>query len=67
MIDAMLLETLRDLPRHEKLRVIEFLAADLAENEPEVRTRYPVLTPYGATNAATTLQEFLRHHGSTDS
>lgn len=58
MINTSLLETLRDLPRREKLRVIEFLAADLAQADSSLDI-YPVSTPYGQDEAAAVLQGLL--------
>lgn len=66
MINAALLEALRELPRQEKLRVIEFLATDLAKTESEVQS-YPVLTPFGSAAGAAILQRFLRDDSSADS
>lgn len=61
---ADLLPAVRDLSRTEKLRLIQVLAADLAEAEEPAslaagRT-YPVWSPYGAHKAAAVLLDVLR-------
>jgi hypothetical protein len=62
-----LLPELRSLPRSDKLRVIQLLAADLAEGEdPPVippGQAYPVWSPFDAYPAADTLLKALAAEG----
>ncbi len=53
-----LLPTLRDLDRADKLRVMQFLVAELAKDEDALlvpEASYPVWSPYTAFDAANTL------------
>jgi hypothetical protein len=58
-----LLPTVEELPRADKLRLMQWLAAQLAKEEgvpllsPDVE--YPVWSPYDAHQAAATLAAFL--------
>jgi len=55
--------TLKTLPRIEKLRLIQFLVFELAQEEDESLLAdnriYPIWTPYNAYDAATTLLKVL--------
>lgn len=53
---------LRDLNRAEKLRAIQFLAEELSKAEEEAMLpagEYPVWSPFGAFDAAHTMQDML--------
>jgi len=53
-----LLPTLRDLDRADKLRVMQFLVAELAKDEDALlipEASYPVWSPHSAFDAADTL------------
>lgn len=58
-----LLPSLKALPRLEKLRVVEFLVGEIAREEEllpfAADTAYQVWSPYGAAEAASTLQGML--------
>jgi hypothetical protein len=57
-----LLPALRSLPRADKLKAIQFLASELAqENEPvlEQGATYPVWSPFNAHEAACKLAKLL--------
>jgi hypothetical protein len=58
-----LLEPVRALSRGDKIRLIQFLAEELAkeENVPRLEpgAAYPVWSPYDAVDAATALQQLL--------
>ncbi len=60
---AELLPTVQALPRADKLRLIQFLAGELAREEgaPLIKDggSYPVWTPLDAFDAGATLLEFL--------
>jgi hypothetical protein len=59
-----ILPTVQSLPREDKLRLIQFLAQDLAEAEAPAALvpgeEYPVWSPYNAFEAADTLLGVLR-------
>jgi hypothetical protein len=59
-----ILPNIQSLPRADKLRLIQFLAQELAvEESPPVLVpgaEYPVWSPYDAFAAADTLLKFLR-------
>jgi hypothetical protein len=59
-----LLPVVRSLPHPEKLRLLQFLANELArhENLPEIQpeAEYPVWSPFDAHEAARTLEELLQ-------
>lgn len=59
---AELLPALSELPRTDKFRVVQFLTADLAQEEAALvpGAEYPVWSPYEAHGAAATLTQFLR-------
>jgi hypothetical protein len=63
-----LLPTVQELPRADKLRLMQWLAAQLAQEEgvpllsPDVE--YPVWSPYDAHEAAATLAAFLEQEKS---
>jgi hypothetical protein len=62
MILDELLPTLRDLNRADKLRAIQFLAAELAKEENlwlDANAEYPVWTPVDAFEAAKILSDIL--------
>lgn len=62
-----LLPTVHALSRDDRLRLLHYLADDLAREQgvpplaPNVE--YPVWTPYNATEAAAALQKFLDEEG----
>lgn len=59
-----LLPSLKALPRLEKLRVVEFLVGEIAREEELLPfAAYQVLAPYGASEAAATLQGIWDKHG----
>jgi hypothetical protein len=65
---AELLPTLQTLPRPDKLRVIQFLVADLSRQEGielEAGAAYPIWTPFGADEAARTLMQLLEQEQRT--
>ena len=57
-----LLPVLHDLPRADKFRALQFLTAELAQEDAGLPpgTEYPVWSPYEAHDAASTLAQFLR-------
>lgn len=60
---ANLLPTLKSLPRQEKLFVIQYLVAELAQQEQAYFTanmHYPVWSPLEAHGAAATLEQMLK-------
>jgi hypothetical protein len=58
-----LLPVVQELPRQEKLQLMQWLATDLAEQEGvqilKPDTDYPVWSPFDAHEAAATLHAFL--------
>lgn len=63
MITTELLNTLRQLDRAEKLRVIQVLALEMAEEEDhliEAGQGYPVWSPYDANEAADVMLRMLK-------
>ncbi len=58
-----ILPALKTLPRIEKLRLIQFLVFELAQEEDEIlltdNHSYPIWTPYNAHDAAATLLKVL--------
>lgn len=68
MILDELLPALRDLNRADKLRAIQYLAAELAKEENlslDANVEYPVWTPVDAFEAAKALSDILK--ADTDS
>ena len=62
MTTEKLLLTLRDLPRTEKLKIMQFLIAELAkEEEPTLQAgaTYPILSPFNSHEAAHKLGQLL--------
>lgn len=62
MTTEKLLLTLRDLPRTEKLKIMQFLIAELAkEEEPTLQAgaTYPILSPLNSHEAAHKLGQLL--------
>lgn len=61
---AELLPVLHALPRADKVRAVQFLTSELAQQESQrVLTdgaEYPVWSPFDAHDAATTLADFLK-------
>ena len=59
---AELLPVLHQLPRAEKFRAVQFLAAELAQAEGAALLpgEYPIWSPHDALNAAHTLTQYLR-------
>lgn len=61
-----LVPSVRELPRADKLRLMQFLVVDLAEDEGvpllDTNAEYPVWTPINAFEAAETLTEMLIEH-----
>jgi hypothetical protein len=60
---AELMPTLSSLPRHEKLQVLRLLAFDLTQEAGvdvlQDGASYPIWTPFGAEDAAQSLQRLL--------
>ena len=60
---AELLPALHGLPKNEKLRAIQVLAADVAREDGEIlapcEAPYPVWSPYDAFEGAATLMQLL--------
>ena len=56
-----MLPALKTLPRLEKLRLIQFLVVELAQEESLLadNSAYPIWTPYDAHDAAATLLKVL--------
>jgi hypothetical protein len=56
-----LLPALHGLPRTDKFRVVQILAAELAEEEAQLRegAEYPIWSPHDAYDAAATLTALL--------
>ncbi|MEW6212781.1 MAG: hypothetical protein AB1631_30930 [Acidobacteriota bacterium] len=62
MAVAELLPALKELPRADKLRVMQFLLSELAREEGdllEAGAEYPVWSPYDSFEAASTLLNAL--------
>ena len=59
---AELLPALHKLPRAEKFRAVQFLAAELAQEEGAALStgEYPVWSPHDAVGAANKLSQYLR-------
>ena len=57
---AELLPSVEALPRQDKLRLVQRLIAELAEEEGLPEGEYPVYSPYEAHEAADTLMRLLR-------
>ena len=59
---AELLPALSELPRRDKYRVVQFLTAELAQEEAKLSpgADYPVWSPYEAHDAAATLLQYLK-------
>lgn len=57
-----LLEAARELDRADKLRMMQFLLAELAKDESVdlQEVEYPIWTPLGAYEAAQTLSDMLK-------
>ncbi len=70
MILTELLPMLRDLSRHDKLRLLQFLVAEMAKEEgltsPENGAVYRVWSPYNSPEAAHKLTKLLEEHQKTD-
>jgi len=63
MISAELLDTLRALPRADKLHLMQFLVSELAQEEADLLKpglAYPVWSPYDAVEAANTMLAMLK-------
>ena len=64
-----LLPVLQALPRDDKLRLLQFLAFELAKEEGvvplETGETYPIWTPYNAFDAADTLLKALAEEKTT--
>jgi hypothetical protein len=63
-----LFPTLRDLPRSDKLKVMQFLVAELAkEEEPSLQpgATYPIWSPINSHEAAHQLAQLLESDRST--
>ena len=64
-----LIPTLRELSRAEKLRAIQFLAAELEKEETlalEPGKEYAIWSPYEAYEAAQVLRQLLDEHNQSD-
>lgn len=64
---AELLPALSELPRPDKFRVVQFLTADLAQEEAKLApgAEFPVWSPFEAHDAAATLTQYLREQTGT--
>lgn len=64
---AELLPALHQLPRAEKFRAVQFLAAELAQEESGALMpgEYPVWSPHDAVGAAHTLTQYLREQSES--
>jgi hypothetical protein len=64
---AELIPALHELPRADKLRIVQFLAADLVQEEAGLlpNAEYPVWSPYDAHDAAATLTQYLEQQTKT--
>lgn len=62
-----LLPALSELPRTDKFRVVQFLTAELAQDEDRLAAgaEYPVWSPFAAHDAAATLTQYLREQSNT--
>ncbi len=57
------LDILKELPRADKFRAVQFLTSDLAQEEAGLvwpQAEYPVWSPHDAQSAATTLTQYLK-------
>ncbi|MEO8606631.1 MAG: hypothetical protein ABI690_02015 [Chloroflexota bacterium] len=64
-----LIPTLREFSRADKLRAIQFLAAELEKEETltlKPGTEYAIWSPYDAYEAAQALQQLLDEHNQSD-
>lgn len=61
-----LFPTVKELPRADKLRLMQFLVVDLAQDEGvpllTAGAEYPIWTPFNAFDAADTLMKMLEEH-----
>jgi hypothetical protein len=64
---AELLPALHELPRAEKFRAVQFLTAELAqeENASLMAGEYPIWSPHDAVSAAQTLTQYLREESES--
>ena len=64
---AELLPALHELPRSEKFRAMQFLTAELAQEEGAALAsgEYPIWSPHDAVGAAHTLTQYLREQPET--
>ncbi len=64
---AELLPVLHELPRAEKFRAVQFLTAELAQEESAslMADEYPVWSPHDAVGAAHTLTQYLREESES--
>ncbi len=62
-----LFPTLRNLPRADKLKVIQFLVTELAQEEPSLQpgATYPVWSPLNSHEAAQKLAQLLESESPT--
>ena len=64
-----LLPTVKQLPRADKLRLMQLLVVDLAQEEGislfTAGADYPIWTPLNAFSAAETLMRLLKNHKAT--
>lgn len=62
-----LFPALHELPRADKLRALQFLTAELAQEEGAALvtgSAYPIWSPFAASDAAATLRDYLRETSS---
>ena len=64
---AELLPALHELPRADKFRAIQYLTAELAQDESGLvpGAEYPLWSPHEAHDAAATLTQYLREQSET--
>jgi hypothetical protein len=64
-----IIPVLHDLPRDQKIKIVQILSADLAgisELELYADAAYPIWSPYDAVEAAATLEDYHRKHPRTE-
>jgi len=66
MLSNELLQELHQLSRSEKLRIVQMLVNELAEEELLTRTEYEVWSPYDSAGAAAILTEMLKQDRQSD-
>ncbi len=67
MSETELFSTLRNLPRADKLKVMQFLVTELAQEEPSLQpgATYPIWSPLNSHGAAQKLSQLLESEPPT--